>query len=307
MHDLSDLAKSDYLDRVNRAIDHITANLPASLRLEDVASVACFSPFHFHRIFRSIVGETLHDFVNRVRLDRAVYLISHTDRSLTDIALSCGFSSSSDFSRKFRQRFGASPRGFDVEELRRANREQFMNGTPGGYTMKQLPPAKPDEFTVHIRQLPARRVAYRRIFRPFEAGRVPEATAQLVAWARERDLHGGQWLGYMWDEPYLVPLAHCRYDMGLEIPETVVLDDGVSEIRFPPMTVAEVSIAGSVDLEVQVLEWLYTTWLPRSGYVPDHQPRFEAFDGEPYAHGDSYFELRVHFPVIGSLPLSTMG
>ena len=296
--DLSDLAKRDYLDRVNRAIDHVTANLSAPLRLEDVSRVACFSPFHFHRIFRAIVGETLHDFVKRVRLERAMYLISHTDRSLTDIALSCGFSSSSDFSRQFRQRFGVSPRKFDIEGFRRANREQLFDGTPGGYTLTRLPPAKPDAFTVHMRQLPARRVAYRRIFRPFDPGRVPEATAQLVAWARERDLHRGQWLGYMWDDPAIVPLERCRYDMGLEIPETVVLNGDVSEVRLPPMTVAEVSIAGSVDLEVQVLEWLYTTWLPHSGFAPDDQPRFEAFNGEPYAHGDSYFELRVHLPVV---------
>ena len=132
VHDLSDLAKRHYLARVNRAIDHITAHLSDPLRLEDVAKVACFSPFHFHRIFRATVGETLHDFVNRARLDRAVYLMSHTDRALTDIALSCGFSSSSDFSRRFRRRFGASPRAFDVEAFRLANREQFMDGTPGG-------------------------------------------------------------------------------------------------------------------------------------------------------------------------------
>src|SRR5580692_8768961 len=86
------LAKScesaDYTDRVNRAIDYVTRNLAEPLKLDDVARVACFSPFHFHRIFRAIMGETLHDFVKRTRLERALFLMSFDERrTLTDIAL----------------------------------------------------------------------------------------------------------------------------------------------------------------------------------------------------------------------------
>ncbi len=53
MADLPNLANLDYRGRINRAIDHITRNLAEPLPLEEVARVACFSPFHFHRIFRS--------------------------------------------------------------------------------------------------------------------------------------------------------------------------------------------------------------------------------------------------------------
>src|SRR5215475_12286984 len=96
--DLPVLANVDYVDRINRAIDHITRNLAEPLPLEDVARTASFSPFHFHRIFRALVGETLHAFVKRVRLERALHLMAHRKgASLTDIALACGFSSSSDF------------------------------------------------------------------------------------------------------------------------------------------------------------------------------------------------------------------
>jgi AraC family transcriptional regulator len=105
--DLPNLANFDYVARVNRAIDYITANLDRRLRLEDVARAACFSPYHFHRIFRALMGETLAAFVKRVRLERAVYLLSHRDGArLTDVALACGFSSSSDFSRSFRDCYG---------------------------------------------------------------------------------------------------------------------------------------------------------------------------------------------------------
>ena len=83
----------DYVDRVNRAIDFVVQNLDRPLPLADVARAAGFSPFHFHRIFRSIVGESLNEFVKRVRLEHAVKLLSHDrrsqrpGRSLTEVAL----------------------------------------------------------------------------------------------------------------------------------------------------------------------------------------------------------------------------
>lgn len=153
MGDLPNLAKVDYVDRVNRAIDHVTRNLSQPLKLEDVAKVACFSPYHFHRIFRALVGETLHDFVKRVRLDRALHLISHSDRpSLTQVALACGFSSSSDFSRSFRERFGVSPREFDIESFRRAQRDRLIDAMPAATGSARMPEAaNPEAFKVRLR------------------------------------------------------------------------------------------------------------------------------------------------------------
>ena len=67
---------------------------------------------------------------------------------------------------------------------------------------------------------------------------------------------------------------------------------------------AEIEIAGTVDVELRALDWLYLTWLPTSGYAPAHQPMFEAFNGRPFAHGMEHFELRVQLPVVDeSVPL----
>src|ERR1044072_7409336 len=87
---------ANYVERVNRAIDYIVSHLAEPLRLDDVSTAAGFSPFHFHRVFKCLVGETLNQFVKRQRLERALYLMSHApNRPLTDVALDCGFASSS--------------------------------------------------------------------------------------------------------------------------------------------------------------------------------------------------------------------
>lgn len=306
MSDLSDLANppttaDDYVARVNRAIDHVTRHLGEPLRLEKVAKVAAFSPYHFHRVFRSVMGETLHDFVTRVRLERALFLMARAKRlRLTDVALECGFASSSDFSRAFKAAYGVSPRSFDVAAHTGAGRARLMAEVENGHRLERLPPGRnPDGFRVRMLDLPARRVAYLRVARPHEMGRVIAAAERLVAWARARGLSEGQWLGYQWDSPDVVPLERCRYDVGLVVPDDARVGGGVSVVRFPPMTVAEVAMAGGLDVETRAIDWLYGTWLPRSGYLPAHQPMFEAWDGEPFAHGTTEFHLRLHLAVSG--------
>jgi len=287
---LPDLAKPDYVARVNRAIDHITRHLADPLPLEEVARVAAFSPYHFHRIFKSLVGETLHGFVKRVRLERALHLMAHDGASLTDIALRCGFSSSSDFSRSFRAELGVPPSVFDLAAYQRTRRAAL--------TMQaSLPPGEnPDGFVVNIRALPARRVAYLRVLDPYQGGVVP-AVERLVAWAKERGLAGGRWLGYQWEDPELVPLELCRYDVGVVVPDDARLDGDVSVTTFPAMTVAEIQMAGDLALELRALDYLYKTWLPRSDHVPDHQPGFEVWRGLPFEHGSEHFELDLHLPI----------
>jgi AraC family transcriptional regulator len=104
-----------YVQRVNLAIDYIVGRLAEPLRLRDLARVATLSPFHFHRVFQALVGSTPADFVQRLRLEKALAMLSHPrPPSLTAIALACGFSSSSDFSRCFKRRFGVPPSSFDL-------------------------------------------------------------------------------------------------------------------------------------------------------------------------------------------------
>lgn len=301
---MSDLANFDYLRRVNRAIDHVLVHLHEPLPLEVVAKVANFSPFHFHRIFKAAVGETLHDFVKRLRLERALTLLSRPEPpNLTEVALSCGFASSSDFSRSFKAHYGVPPSRFELPAYRDERRAQLHSVLPGGPQLRRLPAgANPDGFVAQLRSLPPRRVAYVRVFRPYEGTGVQEAITRLQAWAEPLGLADGQWLGYQWDDPEVVPLEQCRYEVGLEIPGTATLNEGLQELQLPAMQVAEVELRGDIGLELRALDWLYTTWLPHSGYSPDHQPCFEAWIGRPFAHGFEHFELRIHLPVTPSTP-----
>lgn len=297
----------DYVDRVNRAIDFILQNLDQPLKLEVVARAACFSPFHFHRIFRSLVGESLNEFVKRLRLERALKLMSQKNwatrrqPSLTDIALACGFDSSSDFSRCFKQRFGVAPSRFDVESFRAKRRKDWQIAIAHPkhrHLLDRLKPGNnPDGFEVRLRRLPPRSVAYIRVNDSYREGAVVSAINQLMQWAERHGLAYGQWLGYMWDNPEITAHQNCRYDIGLVVPEKTPRGE-VSRIEFPAMQVAEIEIRGGVDLELRALDWLFGTWLPTSGFVPSEQPSFEAWIGRPFAHGTEWFEILAQLPVV---------
>lgn len=299
----------DYTDRINRAINFVLHHLDQPLKLEAVARAACFSPFHFHRIFRSLMGESLNDFVKRVRLERALALMSQrnwkTKRqlSLTDIALGCGFGSSSDFARCFKQHYGVAPSRFDLASFRTNRREEWQSAISDPERRHLLdclkPGANPDGFKVRLRRLPSRWVAYVRVLNSYREGAVVSATKKLTCWAEARGLADGQWLGYMWDNPEITPHQLCRYDVGLIVPGPTYGNE-VSYLQFPAMEVAEVVIKGSIQLELRALDWIYGTWLPVSGYVPDEQPGFELWVGRPFAHGTEYFELLLHLPVKAS-------
>jgi len=252
-------------------------------------------------VFQVLVGETLAEFVKRLRLERALVTMAHAPRSsLTTIALQCGFSSSSDFSRCFKQRYGTAPSAFDIRQWRDAHGAELQAMLPGPaarFHLDRLPAAhNPDGFKVKIRNLPARTVAYIRVRNPYRGDAVAKATQRLVTWAERQSLAGGQWLGYQWDNPEITSLDDCQYYVAVEA-ERFVPRGEIGRFRFPPMTVAEVEVRGGIDLELRALQWAYGTWLPRSRYVPDDQPAFEAWIGKPFAHGTEHFELYAQLPV----------
>ena len=114
---------------IDATVKYIKDNLIDVLTLESVAARAGFSPVHFHNIFKTAVGKTLHEFVEEQRIKKAVNLLITTDMTLTEIAYECGFSSQSYFSYAFKRKMGKAPReyakklfdSYDANEKARLN------------------------------------------------------------------------------------------------------------------------------------------------------------------------------------------
>ncbi len=110
-----------YITRINAALTYIDENLDGDLSLEKISSVAFYSPFHFHRLFKAITNETLNNYITRTRIERAaMLLIHHEEYTIGEIAVKYGFNDDSTFSRTFKKVYGQSP-----SEFRNANFDNF--------------------------------------------------------------------------------------------------------------------------------------------------------------------------------------
>lgn len=98
--------------RLLRARDAMDRAYAEPLDVRTVAAVAHVSPAHFIRSFRAVFGETPHRYLQRRRVERSMFLLRETDRSVTDICFDVGFASLGTFSRTFREIVGETPSGY---------------------------------------------------------------------------------------------------------------------------------------------------------------------------------------------------
>jgi AraC-like DNA-binding protein len=98
--------------RLLRARDAMDRAYAGPLDVRAVASIAHVSPAHFSRSFRAVFGETPHRYLQRRRVERSMFLLRETDRSVTDVCFDVGFTSLGTFSRTFHDIVGESPSAY---------------------------------------------------------------------------------------------------------------------------------------------------------------------------------------------------
>ena len=114
---MQQLLHDDTFRRLCRGRDLLAAEYDSRVLLRQAAREACLSEFHFHRLFRSTFGETPHDFLTRLRMDRARQMLASA-RGVTEVCFEVGYGSLGSFSSKFRAQFGRSPVEFQREVRR---------------------------------------------------------------------------------------------------------------------------------------------------------------------------------------------
>ena len=272
---------SDYAQRVHRVIDHVRQNLDDDLSLDRVSQIAHFSPFHFHRIFRAVTGETLASFTRRARLERAVFLMrSSPTRALSSIALEVGFPTPSEFSRVFRAAYGVAPSAWD-RIVRLDGKTDFVG--------------EMDEVVPHDAQVMERsacRLVYVRVQAPWTSPSLGVGFAKLTGWLHEV---GVDWrrealIGWAWDNDKATDLDRLTYDLGITVPDSVVTTGDFGLFELPATRTVEVHCCS---LPAIALGWdfLYRSWLPGSRYEPDNLPAMKRFRTMPEQFDDAGWDV----------------
>lgn len=294
-----------YLHRINLVINYIRDHLTDDLSLDTLARVACFSPFHFHRIFTTITGETVNQCVNRLRLERAAALLKASPRlSITEAAFACGFTSASSFARAFKKHFGLTARAWDRQSaLENSKNGQVLDGFPR-YSVEALSEvADTGEFAVQVRALPAMRLAYIRVFNSYRPAPILRAYNRLIDWycGRSGDLAQTTLYGMSQDDPEVTPLKLCRFDWCLSVPDSWradVVDNQVGVVEFPACQIATIHCQGDIFRLDRAWQYLYRYWLPRSRYQPDNRPAMEIYHCQPVEIGWESYDMECALPIV---------
>jgi AraC family transcriptional regulator len=264
----NEIQKDEYRFRLNRAIDYIQNHYSEDLNLAKLAEVTHFSKYHFYRLFHECFGETVHECIQRVRLERASHLlVANVHASIAEIAEMCGFSSSQNFARVFRGHFGFSP------TLARKNADLHMignseNAKTGGENETPL--------SVAIKELPSYRVAYIRDIGPYRSESNARAMELLLGWALAKGFLDGsmRFMGVCWNDPETTPPQECIFDACLTIPENVQ-DDGEVRIQYlPGGKLAVLHCEADWETISTIRKRLFNEWLPASGFQRDDRPLF---------------------------------
>lgn len=289
---------AEYARRIDRVIDHLRRNLDRPVKLAELARVACFSEFHFHRIFTAVSGETLNNFTNRLRLEKAARLLRYSRRSLTEIALDTGFSSSATFSRAFRAGYSTSPSQFRTSGIIKKRKICKALFPEDAYGLPMTLEEKRAAFPVRLLDLPERQVAYIRVTNAFRMDKVLAALASVIDWAKSRDLFSrGTLFGMTMDDPHVTPGHLYRYELCFASPQPFVLAEGMSRLTMPAMRYAAVRVSGNLDKIATAWDYLYRDWLIASPYEPEHAPALEIFLDKDRATDWSHCDLDLCIPV----------
>jgi len=301
----------DYRQRICRAMNYISDHLDRDLSLDEIAETACFSKFHFHRIFKAVVGETVAGFTRRLRLEWAANrLLVNRPESITAIAMDCGFSSSQNFAKAFRQRFGMSPSAFreskqghmdgNGEHIHR-NDENAMSlrvrYAPDTVFENLNPEERSQAMKAEVKEIPEYHVAYVRKIGPYGKETSEEAFGELTKWAGPKGLlSSGTMLGVYWDSPDVTPPEKCRMDACISVPEEVQPQDqvGLQGLSGGPYAVCRFEIDG--DSFQRSWEEAFR-WLVRSGLECDDRPCYERYHNNAADHPEGKWIFDICIPL----------
>jgi len=299
--------RSFYEAAVVRAVVRITESLDDALDLGDLARGAELSPFHFHRIFRGMVGETPLEMHRRLRLERAASQLLGGTRPVTAIAFDAGYDTHEAFTRAFRDAYGTSPSAFRLSDERReacarptqttlaARSSIHFNAT---FNMQEIHFHKGDStMNVTVEEMPSLRVATVHHMGPYN--RISDAFQRLGGIAGPAGLLRGDamMLAIYYDDPETTPAEQLHSDAGVTVPEHAHLPAEVVEKRLPAGRYARAMHIGPYATLGDTWSRMMGEWLPSSGNRVGNGPSFEVYRNTPADAPPEELRTDLYIPI----------
>ncbi len=281
------LPTSQQVSRINDVLYFIHQDISKELLARDLANIAAYSEQHFHRVFKAVVGESVHHYIRRTRLEFAAnQLMFDGSATVLDVATKAGFSSVSSFSRAFKATFNCAP-----GQWRNLDR-QDSNSEVAAYYQKishiELPACE-------LRELPPRHVAYIR-HQGYDRS-ISNAWQTLKAWAAMNNVDFSQQFGLHHSNPAWVALDKCRYVACLAVESPITRRGIVNAMTIPGGLHAVFKLRGRYGELLPQLSNILANWLPTSGFKMQSTPAYVHYQKNQFLAPDERYELEFCLPI----------
>jgi AraC family transcriptional regulator len=300
--------RSFYELAVQKAVERVIADLDTALDLGALARTAALSPFHFHRIFRGMLGETPLELHRRLRMERAAWHLLHDDVPVTTIAFAAGYETHESFTRAFRAHYDCSPSEF------RQSREpeaacvrpfQIELAARSGIHFRS-PPSEVAQasfvrgetiMNVEIKELKEQRVATVTHVGPYN--RIAEAFARLGEIVGPAQLIGPEstMLAIYYEDPEVKPASELVSHAGITVPAAAELPAALGEQRLAAGRYACTTHIGSYEGLGDAWARFMGEWLPRSGHRAKDAASFEIYRNTPVNSPTEKLVTELYIPL----------
>ena len=310
---IQEKSRREYYARINRVMDYIDQHLEQTLELKDIAAIAHFSPFHFHRIFTFLIGETPIDYIQRLRVEKAAIKLQQDPLlPITEVAYSCGFGSISLFSRTFKKYFGMTPSQFSKADkpVYSQNGKLFSkNGQMLRKNLKSEPDMNTDlcsvEFkhlyfmnaNVEIKEMPEMKAVYCRHIGPFHL--IGQAYGKLMQWAAPRGLYVpnvSKTATVTHDDPTVTEMEKIRQSACLIVTEDVKVEGEIGKMTIP----GGKYVVGHFELGMDEFQQAWNTmchWFTESGYQQGDGCPYELYHNDFTTHPEKKHIVDICIPI----------
>lgn len=226
---------NQYAQRLRPILIYLEENFDKKLNLEDVAHKAHISPYHFHRVFKSVTGETFGNYLRRLKLEHAVHQLFHQKTSVTKVALDLNFSSSQSLAKALKTQFGFT--ATDVLQCQNLPElKQLLKNSKIGHLLSNFEYAiefqKSDDMTsstpkerlfMKTQKVAEKSLAYIRITGEYgtQSAIIEQSVQTLYQWAGTQgfNIQDLECIFIYHDNPSITPATQCRTDICLSIPK----------------------------------------------------------------------------------------
>jgi len=279
-----------YLEAINRAIEFIEVDTSKKINLEEIAEYAFLSKYHFHRIFKSIIGDTTKEYLTRLRLEKAAQLLKNSNKSVNAIVYDCGYTSPETFTRAFKAFFSTTPTLFRESAHQEIANKQKIYAETDFDSLNLQAPKIIERLDINL--------AYIRHFGSYD--KVAKSYQQLMFWTTKNLVLKLKptTLGIVHDDPNLTEEPKIRFDACILVTKEIQPKGEVGYKKIKGGKFAVFRYKGPYENFYTIYDYIYNVCLYEYKWTLRDEPALEWYIKSPPFYKPENYVTDFYLPIV---------